>query len=102
MIFPAGPSSPTGLLPQGKASAGNLHQQIQYMAAANAMANRRQAGLSLGNMPPYTNLNAKGPHGGHRPILVSHSHPLQINHGVVSQQIPLVNSPSSGNILHVS
>jgi len=44
---------------------------------------------------PMTNI------GGPRTILVSH--PLQMGVGVAlqSSQMPLVNSPSSGNILHV-
>lgn len=92
MIFPV--NSPTG-----------LQQPMQF----NAMVNRRQAGLSLGSMP-LGSLNHKshpmagGGGGGHRPILVSHSHPMQMGHmghGGVSQQVPLLNSPSSGNILHV-
>jgi len=51
--------------------------------------NRRQAGLSLGNMP-----GLKANH--HRSILVTH--PISPLGG----QLPLMNSPSSGNILHVS
>ncbi|XP_017858966.1 PREDICTED: uncharacterized protein LOC108611042 isoform X1 [Drosophila arizonae] len=66
-------------------------QQQQYAAAANnAILNRRQAGLSLGNMPAMNSL--KGGH--HRSILVTH--PISPMGG----QIPLMNSPSSGNILH--
>lgn len=62
---------------------GILQQQQQYAAASNAILNRRQAGLSLGNH--------------HRSILVTH--PIgALNAG----QLPLMNSPSSGNILHVS
>ncbi|XP_073824573.1 uncharacterized protein [Musca autumnalis] len=86
MVFP---NSPTG-----------LQQQMQYVAANNAMVNRRQAGLSVGSMP----LGAINPKAhpmaatGHRPILVTHSHPMQMGH--MPQQVPLLNSPSSGNILH--
>ncbi|KAI8119250.1 MIF4G domain-containing protein B [Lucilia cuprina] len=87
MVFPL--NSPTGIQPQ-----------MQYVATNNAMMNRRQAGLSLGSMP-LGNMN-KQHHmaGGHRPILVTHSHPMQMGHMGVSQQVPLINSPSSGNILH--
>lgn len=60
-------------------------QQQQYM---NGIVNRRQAGLSLGNMP----LNAKAAH--HRSILVTH--PIS----PLAGQVPLMNSPSSGNLLH--
>lgn len=93
MVFPV--NSPTGLQPQ-----------MQYVATNNAMINRRQAGLSLGSMP-LGNINPNKQHhmtGGHRPILVTHSHPMQMGHMThgVSQQVPLINSPSSGNILHVS
>lgn len=91
MIFPG---SPTGLIP---ANSKNFHQQMQFMAASNAaaMAHRRQAGLSLGNMP------LKGTHflGQPRPILVTNSHPLQMQH---IGQVPLMNSPSGGNLVHVS
>ncbi|XP_032592457.1 uncharacterized protein LOC6562425 isoform X1 [Drosophila grimshawi] len=68
-------------------------QQQQYATAASnaAILNRRQAGLSLGNMPTSLN-NLKGVH--HRSILVTH--PISPMGG----QIPLMNSPSSGNILH--
>uniref|UniRef100_T1PEU5 MIF4G domain protein n=1 Tax=Musca domestica TaxID=7370 RepID=T1PEU5_MUSDO len=86
MVFP---NSPTG-----------LQQQMQYVAANNAMVNRRQAGLSVGSMPLGT-LNPKAhpmATTGHRPILVTHSHPMQMGH--MPQQVPLINSPSSGNILH--
>lgn len=51
--------------------------------------NRRQAGLSLGSMP-----GLKASH--HRSILVTH--PIS----PLAGQLPLMNSPSSGNILHVS
>ncbi|XP_053961737.1 uncharacterized protein LOC128865411 isoform X1 [Anastrepha ludens] len=102
VIYPA-TSSPQGLIPQSKSSVA-LHQQMQYMAATNAMANRRQAGLSLGSMPMSNNSMGNKMHhvGGHRPILVTHSHPMAMNRfsGGVSQQIPLINSPSSGNIVH--
>ncbi|XP_017485548.1 PREDICTED: uncharacterized protein LOC108374088 isoform X1 [Rhagoletis zephyria] len=103
VIYP-GSSSPQGLIPQSKSSVA-LHQQMQFMAATNAMANRRQAGLSLGSMPISNNAmgGAKMHHvGAHRPIWVTHSHPMAVNRysGGVSQQIPLINSPSSGNILH--
>lgn len=93
MVFP---NSPTG-----------IQQQMQFVAANNAMVNRRQAGLSVGSLP-LGGLSPKAHHmpgGGHRPILVTHSHPMQMGHmphGGVSQQVPLINSPSSGNILHVS
>ncbi|XP_002066419.2 uncharacterized protein LOC6643684 isoform X1 [Drosophila willistoni] len=53
-----------------------LQQQQQY---------RRQAGMSLGNMPTA---------GHHRSILVTH--PIS----PLTTQLPLMNSPSSGNILH--
>ncbi|XP_049312231.1 uncharacterized protein LOC105223752 isoform X1 [Bactrocera dorsalis] len=102
VIYPTA-TSPQGLVPQSKSSVA-LHQQMQYMAATNAMANRRQAGLSLGSMPMTANPIGNKMHhvGAHRPILVTHSHPLAVNRfsGGVSQQIPLINSPSSGNILH--
>lgn len=91
MVFSV--NSPTGLQPQ-----------MQYVTTNNAMMNRRQAGLSLGSMP-LSNINHnKHLAGGHRPILVTHSHPMQMTHLThgVSQQVPLINSPSSGNILHVS
>lgn len=96
MVFPV--NSPTG-----------MQQQMQFVATNNAMMNRRQAGLSLGSMP-LGNMNHKQHHmggggGGHRPILVTHSHPMHMGHmghGGVSQQVPLLSSPSSGNILHVS
>ncbi|XP_033150686.1 uncharacterized protein LOC108608479 isoform X2 [Drosophila busckii] len=67
-------------------------QQQQYVAASNAILNRRQAGLSLGNMPALGNLKA----GHHRSILVTH--PISPMGG----QLPLMNSPSSGNILHTT
>ncbi|KAH8412503.1 hypothetical protein KR009_002713 [Drosophila setifemur] len=51
--------------------------------------NRRQAGLSLGNMP-----GLKASH--HRSILVTH--PIS----PLAGQLPLMNSPSSGNILHTT
>ncbi|KAH8352833.1 hypothetical protein KR084_006661 [Drosophila pseudotakahashii] len=53
--------------------------------------NRRQAGLSLGNMP-----GLKANH--HRSILVTH--PIGASH--LGGQLPLMNSPSSGNILHTT
>uniref|UniRef100_A0A1A9V2B9 MIF4G domain-containing protein n=1 Tax=Glossina austeni TaxID=7395 RepID=A0A1A9V2B9_GLOAU len=73
-------------------------QSMQYVAATNAMVNRRQAGLSIGSMP-ISNMNVKHHH---RPILVTHSHPMQMNHmsGGMVQQVPLLNSPSGGNVLH--
>ncbi|XP_026835514.1 uncharacterized protein LOC6542505 isoform X2 [Drosophila erecta] len=52
--------------------------------------NRRQAGLSLGNMP--------GLKANHRSILVTYP----INNSALSGQLPLMNSPSSGNILHTT
>ncbi|KAH8411994.1 hypothetical protein KR222_006169 [Zaprionus bogoriensis] len=55
-------------------------QQQQQQYVSNAILNRRQAGLSLGNH--------------HRSILVTH--PV----GSLAGQLPLMNSPSSGNILH--
>ncbi|KPU73854.1 uncharacterized protein Dana_GF14154, isoform B [Drosophila ananassae] len=51
--------------------------------------NRRQAGLSLGSMP-----GLKASH--HRSILVTH--PIS----PLAGQLPLMNSPSSGNILHTT
>ncbi|XP_067621550.1 uncharacterized protein [Eurosta solidaginis] len=102
VIYP-GATSPQGLIPQAKSSAA-LHQQMQYMAATNAMANQRQAGLSFGSMPMTNNpMGTKMHHvGAHRPILITHSHPMAVNRfsGGVSQQMPLITSPSSGNILH--
>ncbi|KAH8333460.1 uncharacterized protein [Drosophila kikkawai] len=53
--------------------------------------NRRQAGLSLGNMP-----GLKASH--HRSILVTHP----ISPSALAGQLPLMNSPSSGNILHTT
>ncbi|XP_070067668.1 uncharacterized protein [Drosophila takahashii] len=53
--------------------------------------NRRQAGLSLGSMP-----GLKANH--HRSILVTH--PIGASH--LGGQLPLMNSPSSGNILHTT
>ncbi|XP_037708347.1 uncharacterized protein LOC119546260 isoform X1 [Drosophila subpulchrella] len=53
--------------------------------------NRRQAGLSLGNMP-----GLKANH--HRSILVTHP----ISPSQLGGQLPLMNSPSSGNILHTT
>ena len=37
-------------------------------------------------------------------LLLGGSHPLQMNSGIIHQasHMPLVNSPSSGNILHVT
>ncbi|KAM8717655.1 hypothetical protein ACLKA7_004364 [Drosophila subpalustris] len=68
-------------------------QQQQYVAAAsNAIMNRRQAGLSLGNMPSLNSLKA----GQHRSILVTH------HISPMAGQLPLMNSPSSGNILHTT
>ncbi|XP_043663036.1 uncharacterized protein LOC122626731 isoform X1 [Drosophila teissieri] len=52
--------------------------------------NRRQAGLSLGNMP--------GLKTNHRSILVTYP----VNTSALSGQLPLMNSPSSGNILHTT
>ncbi|XP_034471594.1 uncharacterized protein LOC117779484 isoform X3 [Drosophila innubila] len=84
LLFP-GP----GLLQQQQ----QQQQQQQYVAAAsNAILNRRQAGLSLGNMPSLNSLKA----GHHRSILVTH--PISPMAG----QLPLMNSPSSGNILHTA
>ncbi|KAL9922932.1 uncharacterized protein ACN2A1_005127 isoform 1-T8 [Glossina fuscipes fuscipes] len=79
-------------------SASAALQSMQYVAATNAMVNRRQAGLSIGSMP-ISNMNVKHHH---RPILVTHSHPMQMNHmsGGMVQQVPLLNSPSGGNVLH--
>ncbi|XP_030376690.1 uncharacterized protein LOC115625689 isoform X2 [Scaptodrosophila lebanonensis] len=78
LIFPLAAAGPGLMSPQ---------QQQQYVAASNAaILNRRQAGLSLGSMP-LNNLNAKSGH--HRSILVN-------------TPMPLMNSPSSGNILHTT
>lgn len=66
-------------------SSGNMQHQLQMAAA-------RQHAVQMANM------NA-----GPRTILMSH--PMQLGPiGVAMQtsQMPLVNSPSSGNILHVS
>ncbi|BFF93907.1 uncharacterized protein DMAD_11658 [Drosophila madeirensis] len=57
----------------------------------NVNVNRRQAGLSLGNMPG----GMKASH--HRSILVTH--PIS---PLVGGQMPLMSSPSSGNILHTT
>ncbi|XP_017152076.1 uncharacterized protein LOC108162052 isoform X1 [Drosophila miranda] len=57
----------------------------------NVNVNRRQAGLSLGNMPG----GMKASH--HRSILVTH--PIS---PLAGGQMPLMNSPSSGNILHTT
>lgn len=74
-------------------AAGNLLQTSKSNTNIQQMhlANRHGHGVQLGNM------------GSHRAILVSH--PMQISQmgvGVAlqSSQLPLVNSPSSGNILH--
>ncbi|KAH8263685.1 hypothetical protein KR044_012508 [Drosophila immigrans] len=75
LIFPG-----SGALPQ------------QYLTGHNtnaAILSRRQAGLSLGNMSALSSLSGR-----HRSILVSH--PISPLGG----QLPLMNSPSSGNILH--
>lgn len=98
MVFPT--STSTAAIPQSKSSA-HIHQQMQYVAAANAIANRRQVGLSVGNLPSSM-ANAKAHQHGHRQSIISHS--MHINHSLgnsISQQLPLVTSPSSGNILHV-
>lgn len=79
------PSHNSALLQHSKSS-GNMQQQLQIAAA-------RQHAVQMA-----ANMNA-----GPRTILVSH--PLQLGPiGVAMQtsQMPLVNSPSSGNILHVS
>ena len=75
-----------GILQHSKSS-GNMQQQLLQSAA-------RQHAVQMANL-------GAGP----RTILVSH--PMQIGHvgvGVAMQssQMPLVNSASSGNILHVS
>ncbi|XP_022231730.2 uncharacterized protein LOC111080430 isoform X2 [Drosophila obscura] len=57
----------------------------------NVNVNRRQAGLSLGNMPG----GMKASH--HRSILVTH--PIS---PLAGGQMPLMSSPSSGNILHTT
>lgn len=88
---------PTGNILQHSKSNTNMQQQQQQMLsrhhahALQQMANNMNAGGGGG--------------GGPRPILVSH--PMQIGHlgmgmAVQTSQMPLVNSPSSGNILHVS
>lgn len=77
------PSHNSALLQHSKSS-GNMQQQLQMA---------RQHAVQMA-----ANMNA-----GPRTILVSH--PLQLGPiGVAMQtpQMPLVNSPSSGNILHVS
>lgn len=71
---------------QHSKSNGNMQQQIQQFAA-------RQHAVQMANI------------GAQRTILVSH--PLQMGQigvgiQIQSSQMPLVNSPSSGNILHVS
>lgn len=80
------PSHNSALLQHSKSS-GNM-QQLQIAAARHAV----QIANNMNNM------NAGGP----RTIMVSH--PLQLGPiGVAIQtpQMPLVNSASSGNILHV-
>lgn len=67
-------------------SSGNMQQQLQMAAARHAVQ-------------MAANMNAGGP----RTIMVSH--PLQLTPIGVTMQTPqmsLVNSASSGNILHVS
>ncbi|XP_034101023.1 uncharacterized protein LOC133850252 isoform X2 [Drosophila sulfurigaster albostrigata] len=61
----------------------------QHNTQNAAILNRRQAGLSLGNMSSLSSLSGR-----HRSILVTH--PISPLGG----QLPLMNSPSSGNILH--
>ncbi|XP_037957671.1 uncharacterized protein LOC119687431 isoform X2 [Teleopsis dalmanni] len=94
VVFPV--SSSAGLIPQSKSS-GSLNQQVQFIPGT--ILNRRQA-LSLGGMTLTGPINAKAHPLGHRPILVTHSHPMQLSHGVAVSQVPLINSPSSGNILN--
>uniref|UniRef100_A0A1B0BLR3 Uncharacterized protein n=1 Tax=Glossina palpalis gambiensis TaxID=67801 RepID=A0A1B0BLR3_9MUSC len=91
-------SSSSSMVFPNNSSASAALQSMQYVAATNAMVNRRQAGLSIGSMP-ISNMNVKHHH---RPILVTHSHPMQMNHmsGGMVQQVPLLNSPSGGNVLH--
>lgn len=74
---------------QHSKSSGNMHQQLQQLAAA------RQHGLQV--------VNVAGA-GGTRPMLVQSLQLGQLGVGmpVISSQMPLVTSPSSGNILHVS
>ncbi|XP_015033624.2 uncharacterized protein LOC6643684 isoform X2 [Drosophila willistoni] len=69
-------SSSSSLIYPTNGPSMTLQQQQQY---------RRQAGMSLGNMPTA---------GHHRSILVTH--PIS----PLTTQLPLMNSPSSGNILH--
>ncbi|KAH8279700.1 hypothetical protein KR054_002198 [Drosophila jambulina] len=75
LIFP--PTNGPGVVAPGLGQYGNV--------------NRRQAGLSLGNMP-----GLKASH--HRSILVTHP----ISPSALTGQLPLMNSPSSGNILHTT
>lgn len=77
-----------GMFPvQHSKSSGTLHQQLQLAAA-------RQHAVQMANLNGQRTATA---------VLVPHSM-ANIGVGVAMQssQMPLVNSPSSGNILHVT
>lgn len=72
---------------QHSKSSGNMQQQLQLSAA-------RQHAVQMANMS-----------NGQRAILMSHPMalgPIGVGVAMQSSQMPLVNSPSSGNLLHVS
>lgn len=91
-IFPSQNHHVPGILQHSKSS-GNM-QHLQYTAAA-----ARQHAVQMANMN-----NGSGGGSGRQMMM---AHPMQlgpIGAGVPMQssQMPLVNSPSSGNLLHVS
>lgn len=90
-IFPSQNHHVPGILQHSKSS-GNM-QHLQYTAAA-----ARQHAVQMANL---NNGSAVGGGSG-RPMM---AHPMQlgpISVSMQSSQMPLVNSPSSGNLLHVS
>lgn len=90
-IFPSQNHHVPGILQHSKSS-GNM-QHLQYTVAA-----ARQHAVQMANM---NNGTAGGGNNG-RPMM---THPMQlgpIGVSMQSSQMPLVNSPSSGNLLHVS
>lgn len=93
-IFPSQNHHVPGILQHSKSS-GNM-QHLQYTAVA-----ARQHAVQMANM---NNGNAGGGSSGRHMMM---THPMQLGPigvgvSMQSSQMPLVNSPSSGNLLHVS
>lgn len=85
-VFPTHQSHHSPAMLQHSKSSGNMQQQLQLSAA-------RQHAVQMANIS-----------NGQRAILMSHPMalgPIGVGVAMQSSQMPLVNSPSSGNILHV-